>query len=355
MPKPIDLTGRRFGKLIVIGRGEPEISASGKTRYATWRVVCDCGAEEVLRDIRIPHCATNIARRDAAEACVACRSQRSCAVCSRPFNSVRLQAVCSEACHVIHRRRIDMDAYYRRVERDPEVNKRKGAKIRAAAEVDAVLAKKLREQERARYYRHAERMRTDPEYAEAQRAAQRQAYASRAEEIQAARRAKRAENADIQQRMRDWAKAYWQSHAQEILAQRRRREAEKVAAMSVEERQAYRAARREQQRLYAASERADPAKRQRRNEISDAARERSFARMTPAELAAWIDRRRESERRRRESESFRERARINSAAWRQRRALNKLMGTADALAARLEQLNTTGDDDDDDAGDDTAN
>lgn len=42
MPKKIDLTGHRFGKLIVIGE------APSKNGRAMWRCVCDCGNEKVV-------------------------------------------------------------------------------------------------------------------------------------------------------------------------------------------------------------------------------------------------------------------------------------------------------------------
>lgn len=40
--KPIDYTGQRFGRLIVIKRVESRITASGRKR-AVWECVCDCG------------------------------------------------------------------------------------------------------------------------------------------------------------------------------------------------------------------------------------------------------------------------------------------------------------------------
>lgn len=43
MPAAIDLTGRRFGDLVVIGR------AGSTPGGALWRCVCDCGREAVVR------------------------------------------------------------------------------------------------------------------------------------------------------------------------------------------------------------------------------------------------------------------------------------------------------------------
>lgn len=42
MRTPDDLTGKRFGKLLVIGAAEPYISPTGKKKHA-WNCVCDCG------------------------------------------------------------------------------------------------------------------------------------------------------------------------------------------------------------------------------------------------------------------------------------------------------------------------
>lgn len=44
---PIDLTGLRFGKLIVIGKGENYCSPKGSTA-SQWYCQCDCGSEPVL-------------------------------------------------------------------------------------------------------------------------------------------------------------------------------------------------------------------------------------------------------------------------------------------------------------------
>lgn len=46
--KFVDLSGKRFGRLLVIERAEPIISSSGKT-VQMWRCKCDCGNETVVR------------------------------------------------------------------------------------------------------------------------------------------------------------------------------------------------------------------------------------------------------------------------------------------------------------------
>ena len=44
--KLIDLSGKRFGRLLVIGRNGTHVFPSGQKR-PTWRCVCDCGKEVV--------------------------------------------------------------------------------------------------------------------------------------------------------------------------------------------------------------------------------------------------------------------------------------------------------------------
>lgn len=47
MPKLNDLTGQRFGKLLVLCRGDDHIQGNGRHRVA-WKCVCDCGNEVVV-------------------------------------------------------------------------------------------------------------------------------------------------------------------------------------------------------------------------------------------------------------------------------------------------------------------
>ncbi len=43
--KVIDLTGQRFGRLLVIKRAEDYVSSSGK-HHINWHCICDCGKEK---------------------------------------------------------------------------------------------------------------------------------------------------------------------------------------------------------------------------------------------------------------------------------------------------------------------
>jgi hypothetical protein len=46
--KAVDLKNKRFGKLVVINRGEDVISPLGK-RHVTWNCICDCGNSILVR------------------------------------------------------------------------------------------------------------------------------------------------------------------------------------------------------------------------------------------------------------------------------------------------------------------
>ena len=48
MSKFVDLTGQRFGKLLVLGIAEPIINPSGQ-KTACWKCKCDCGNVKIIR------------------------------------------------------------------------------------------------------------------------------------------------------------------------------------------------------------------------------------------------------------------------------------------------------------------
>ena len=50
MTKCIDLTGKRFGRLVVIKRVENYVSPNG-SKYARWLCRCDCGKEKVVKTV----------------------------------------------------------------------------------------------------------------------------------------------------------------------------------------------------------------------------------------------------------------------------------------------------------------
>ena len=49
----IDLTGKRFGNLVVIARANDHISKSGKTKTVVWRCRCDCGNEVEVQGLNL--------------------------------------------------------------------------------------------------------------------------------------------------------------------------------------------------------------------------------------------------------------------------------------------------------------
>lgn len=44
----LDLTGKRFGRLVVLKEAKPHISKSGKTKMRMWLCRCDCGVEKEI-------------------------------------------------------------------------------------------------------------------------------------------------------------------------------------------------------------------------------------------------------------------------------------------------------------------
>lgn len=57
MGKLIDMTGRRFGALLVIEQGRTLMREDGTGSVVFWRVRCDCGSEHEARgtDLRMGH------------------------------------------------------------------------------------------------------------------------------------------------------------------------------------------------------------------------------------------------------------------------------------------------------------
>lgn len=57
MPKPIDLTGKKFGRLSVIGR-----VSNNKDGRTMWKCRCDCGNERIImgKSLRSGHTPTDI-------------------------------------------------------------------------------------------------------------------------------------------------------------------------------------------------------------------------------------------------------------------------------------------------------
>ena len=202
MPKPIDLTGRRFGKLVVLRAGEPQASTSGKTAYKTWECHCDCGRKETLPQKRLPYCPSNAKRKDSATACNQCRIQRTCSVCSKEFESTQYKKCCSDACQLIQRRANDLAHYYRRTAIDPDHNKKNNEKRKERAKRDPEYAARLATWEAKANERKAAR-RSDPQYREKENRQRQERHAKIAEQVYQRRR-ERLEKMTPEQ-YEDWA------------------------------------------------------------------------------------------------------------------------------------------------------
>ena len=298
MPPTIDITGQRFGRLLVLGRGPVQHSESGLSVYKTWHVLCDCGVDEVLRDHRIPYCASNAARRDVATACEACRSKRICAACGQSFVSAEYRACCSDACRLLHRRRIDMDHYFRLVGADPELNKRRADKLRALAAVDPEVAGRLKAHQQAQSKKRSARLAVDPEYREALNAAYRDRYAAVADAVQTARRNRRRIDPHYAESVRAAGRRRYTANAPEIAERRRLKLAAMLGAMTHAQREDWLDRRRARNNAHYAAQMADPVR------------------------AAHM--------------------RAQDAEWRRRSALGQLAGLAEDLMKRQQEL----DDDD---------
>ena len=346
MPKAPKLEGQRFGKLIILGRGVPEVSESGGSVYKTWRYRCDCGQEESVRDHRIPYCKSNMARTDTVTACSVCRAQRTCAVCSKTFASVQFRACCSDACFVMHRRQSYLDSYYRQFAADPEYNKRRAAALREKAAADPAVAERLRQHSQRQVERYTHLMQTDPEFAAQERAKNRERYAQRAETVQAQRRARRQASPELVEKMRQWSRDYYAARADEVLARRRERMEARIEAMPADEREAMLQKRRAYSAEYRRQMRYDDEKRRRMNKAAAESAARRVERMSPDELQAMLEKNREYHRRRAADPAVAARARQSQAEYRRRKALATLMGAGEALLARFHTETKSEDDDD---------
>lgn len=194
MPAPLDLVGRRFGKLLVLKR-------TGSGRGGMWLCRCACGQEEEFPARRLPHTAYSKKRKDVADACSTCMHTRTCATCGRQFVSRQYKSCCSPGCETAHRRARYLQDYYARVARDPEMNRRRAAAHRQRAATDPDFARRAQQWEAQAQARKRQRAATDPEYAEHVRQLARARYQATSEIVQARRRARWAAMSPEQQQV----------------------------------------------------------------------------------------------------------------------------------------------------------
>lgn len=189
MPPPLDLTGRRFGKLLVVARAE------GKTRGGYWLCRCDCGREEVIPAWRLPYARHIIERRtDILHACTECSNAIPCRQCGKIFRSHNGKRYCSDECSLAARRVRDLDNYHAtRKIRDPDINRRRYQKLKEKLAEDPQAMEAYKQKEAARSKARQNRLNSDPELKKKVNQRARERYIAKAEEVQARRRQRQAE------------------------------------------------------------------------------------------------------------------------------------------------------------------
>lgn len=208
MPPPLDLTGRRFGKLLVVARAE------GKTRGGYWLCRCDCGREEIIPAWRLPYSDYIVqSRRDTLEACQVCTYTIPCKQCGAPFLSSKGSRYCSDACRKLARQEIDLRSYHEvRKVKDPDFNKK-------------------------RHQQRLQKIADDPQAMAA--------WKQREAEYSKAKRQRLNSNPALKEKVNQRARERYIAKAEEVQARRRQRQAERLAAMTPEEREAWLANRRQ--------------------------------------------------------------------------------------------------------------
>lgn len=126
MPPPRDLTGERYGALVVIKDAGYELC--GKARKRFWWCLCDCGREARERQQYLIN--------GRSTACFVCR-KGPCVICGGPIVEGGQQTnVCSDECQTTKRRRADLRAYSKRVALDPDFNSRRWRERREQMQKD---------------------------------------------------------------------------------------------------------------------------------------------------------------------------------------------------------------------------
>lgn len=178
MPAPLDLTGRRFGSLVVLSAG-PMVRWGRPMR--SWVCRCDCGAIVEVPQNRLPHRAS-IPESHRVTACDACRA-KPCAVCGGLVPASSSAVVCSPECLIEHKRRYHLAWYHHKRATDPGFVATH--RVRARTRYQDLTPIERRAVNKARRHRelashgkdglnararqqHAERM-ADPDYREKQR------------------------------------------------------------------------------------------------------------------------------------------------------------------------------------------
>jgi len=257
MPAPIDLTGRRFGRLTAVG-----VDRSGVVRR--WECRCECGATTLAatatlttgRVVACPGCSGGRRPRKRERTCAACGRPflggakarvcsaecsaarrrgrdagvdhlppptRDCVACGRTFRAVRNLVTCSEECLRTNLRAKHRESYRKRAMLDPNLATRAHRRSRERAAADPVYAATLAERERRRREKERARSRGDPAFAERYRERARAFYVANSAKILAAKRARldRLSPAELDawlRRSKAYGREYQARHRAEIAA-----------------------------------------------------------------------------------------------------------------------------------------
>lgn len=150
MPRILDLTGRRFGRLNVIER-------AGKVKWGqmthAWRCQCDCGRYEIIPQNRLPHRDT-IPQSHRVTACEICR-RPLCVVCHAPVPLSRgKRNTCCDTCGQTKQRENQRAHYHRKMDKDPDYSMKLYRNKRQRMANDPAYAARMREQWRQQNRRH---------------------------------------------------------------------------------------------------------------------------------------------------------------------------------------------------------
>lgn len=173
MPPPLDLTGRRFGKLTALRR-------IPNPKRTTWRLICDCG-----RETDAPLGRLNTADDDprAIRACHHCRS-RQCVVCGERFLKSGSAKTCGRTeCRLENRRATNQRAAAAADQRNPGRAVARRKRRYTAVMSDALRAEAQREYQRE--YARQRRANMTDEDRQARRAWEREYYAKNKKRVQA--------------------------------------------------------------------------------------------------------------------------------------------------------------------------
>ncbi|WP_375592119.1 hypothetical protein [Chitiniphilus eburneus] len=224
MPAPRDLTGQRYGGLLVLGPADPPTGRS----VSAWRCLCDCGRMEDIPTSRLPHTPSQAKLRGIRWRCTVCMQTRTCAVCGATFQSVKARSACSNACHTVQQKARQREWYQQKTSSDPSYNQQVWSRRKAHAAADPAAAQRLRQTHQAANLRYRANIAADPERTAQRKAAYAEHYAAHRDEIQARRRqrleAMSPEARDaLRAQRRAYQAAYYQTHREAIQARQRAR------------------------------------------------------------------------------------------------------------------------------------